>query len=64
MEIIEKIVEFDKYCKTCEYCSLDAWLDPCHECLNNPVNTNSKKPVCYKEDEKKVKEEKKKENKK
>ena len=30
MEIIEKIVEFDKYCKTCEHRDLKEYLDPCH----------------------------------
>ena len=34
------------------------YLDPCHECLNNPVNTNSRKPVNYKEKETKKKESK------
>ena len=63
MEIIEKIVEFDKYCKTCQHCDLDEKFDPCHDCLNYPVNTNSKKPVNYKEDEKKIKKENKKEEK-
>lgn len=53
MEIREKIVEFDKYCKTCEYKDSKDHLDPCHECLNNPVNTDSRKPVNYKEAEKK-----------
>lgn len=48
MEIIEKIVDF-QYCKTCEYKDTKDFLDPCHECLNNPVNTNSQRPVNYKE---------------
>ena len=57
MEIIEKIVEFDKYCKTCEHNNSKEYLDPCHECLNNPTNTNSKKPVNYKKKETKKKKE-------
>lgn len=58
MEIIDKIVEYHKYCETCEfrYCPQDE--EPCNECLSNPVNTYSKKPVKYKEDEKLKKEEK------
>lgn len=52
MEIRDKIVEFDKYCKTCEYEDYDEYEDPCHECLNNPSNTYSHKPVNYKEKEK------------
>ena len=51
MEIIEKIVDFE-YCKTCEHFKEKDFLDPCHECLNNPVNTNSQRPVNYKEAEK------------
>ena len=62
MEIIEKIVEFDKYCKTCQFKDLKEHEDPCHDCLNNPVNVNSKRPVNYKEDEKLIKKESKKEN--
>lgn len=52
MEIVEKIVEFDKYCKTCKWKDTDDNLDPCNECLANPVNENSKKPVNYEEKEK------------
>lgn len=62
MEYRDKFVDFGKYCKTCEYRDLDEWLDPCNECLDNPVNEHSKKPINYEEDEKKVKEENKKEN--
>jgi hypothetical protein len=61
MEIIDKIVDFEKYCKTCKYKDTKEFLDPCHDCLNNPTNVNSQKPVNYKEKEKK---EVKKENKK
>lgn len=57
MEIIQKIVEFDKYCKTCEHKDLKDYLDPCHECLNNPTNTYSRKPVNYKKKESKKKKE-------
>lgn len=54
MEIIEKIVDFE-YCKTCEHKETKDFLDPCHECLNNPVNINSQRPVNYKEETKKQK---------
>lgn len=54
MEIIEKIVDFT-FCKTCKNEDCKDYLDPCHDCLNNPVNANSKRPVNYKEDEEKVK---------
>lgn len=55
MEIIDKIVEFDKYCKTCKHEKDKEYLDPCHECLNNPTNVHSRKPLKYEEDEEKVK---------
>lgn len=56
-EVVDKIVEYHKYCKTClyRYCPQDE--QPCDECLSNPVNQNSKMPVKYKRDEK-IKEEK------
>ena len=49
MEIIDKFVEFDKYCKTCEHQNLKESKDPCHECLGTPINVGSKKPINYKE---------------
>lgn len=60
MEIRDKIVEFDKYCKDCEYFDSPDYLDPCHECLNNPSNEDSRKPVNFKKKEKTEKKEKKK----
>lgn len=57
MEIKDKIVRFDKYCKDCEYYDLNEAYDPCNECLNNPSNQNSQKPVNFKKKE--VKEKKK-----
>lgn len=44
-----KEVRFDEYCKTCKYESKKVDEDPCDECLNNPVNLYSKKPVNWKE---------------
>ncbi|MBR6641161.1 MAG: hypothetical protein IKL08_03090 [Clostridia bacterium] len=51
MEIIDKFVEFDKYCKTCEHKDIEEKLNPCHECLENPINTGSEKPINYKKKE-------------
>lgn len=53
MEDIEKEVYFDQYCKTCKYAKTKEEDDPCDECLANPVNVNSHKPVKYEEKEKK-----------
>lgn len=44
-----KEVYFDKYCQTCEHCDLAEDQEPCDDCLNEPVNVYSHKPVFYKE---------------
>lgn len=44
-----KEVRFDKYCKTCEYEKTKDVDDPCNECLENPANLHSQKPVNFKE---------------
>lgn len=41
----DKFVEFDKWCSTCKYSQLWGDKEPCNECLTNPVNLNSTKPV-------------------
>lgn len=55
MEITEKFADFT-YCKTCKHFECANYLDPCHDCLNNPVNTHSVRPLRYEEDKKKTKE--------
>lgn len=40
-----KEVYFDQYCKTCKHKKVEESEDPCHDCLNEPVNLNSHKPV-------------------
>lgn len=50
---LEKEVYFHEYCKLCNYKDLDESKDPCNECLTEPVNANSHKPVCFKEKEEK-----------
>ena len=44
----EKEVYFNQYCKTCKYCELKEVKDPCNDCLTEPSNINSHKPVNYK----------------
>lgn len=51
MESTIKIVDFNEYCKKCKYKNLDEFMDPCNECLNNPVNINSKRPINYKDEQ-------------
>lgn len=49
-----KFVEFEKYCKTCKYSELSESEEPCWDCLENPVNVHSHKPINWEEaDEKK-----------
>lgn len=43
-----KEVYFDKYCEKCKYKDLKEAKDPCHECLSNPVNLYSHKPINFK----------------
>lgn len=45
----EKEVDFYKYCKTCEHEKINGDEEPCNECLTNPTNTYSHKPINYKE---------------
>lgn len=45
----EKLVEFDKYCQTCRFKDLKEEDEPCAECLDNPVNLFSHKPLKWKE---------------
>lgn len=47
MEEGYKEVYFGEYCKTCKHEKLEEDKDPCHDCLNNPVNVYSHKPVYW-----------------
>lgn len=53
MENIYKEVDFNKYCKSCEYKDKKDHEDPCNDCLGEPVNAYSNKPVNWKEKKKK-----------
>jgi len=46
-ELNDKEVYFSKYCKTCKYRFKKENLDPCEECLENPSNKGSHKPLNY-----------------
>lgn len=48
---VYKEVDFYKYCPTCQYKETAEGEEPCNECLTNPSNVNSHKPVNYKEKE-------------
>ena len=44
-----KEVLYYVYCKKCKYASKSEAEDPCWDCLNQPVNTDSHKPVYFEE---------------
>lgn len=47
----EKFVEFHNWCEKCKYWEKKEEEDPCFECLENPVNIDSHKPVKFEEAE-------------
>ena len=42
-------VYFDDFCEKCKYNNVKEIHDPCHECLSNPVNLYTHRPVKYEE---------------
>ena len=51
MELIDKEVRYDLYCGKCVHKDKDEEEDPCHDCLNQPSNEYSHKPVYFKADD-------------
>lgn len=49
MEYEYKEVYFDKYCEKCEYKDKKEEEEPCCDCIAEPVNLHSHKPVKFKE---------------
>lgn len=45
----EHEVNFRKYCDICKHRDLPEWEDPCNDCLAEPSNIDSKKPIYFKE---------------
>lgn len=43
-------VDFHKYCPKCKYWDIEEIMNPCNECLGEPCNKNSEKPVYYEPD--------------
>lgn len=41
-------VNFHEWCPKCEHYKLEEREDPCHDCLNEPANDDSRKPVMFK----------------
>ena len=46
-----KEVYFEWYCPECKHALLGLHEEPCNECLDNPVNLYSHKPVKFEEKE-------------
>lgn len=49
MDYPDKEVRFDKYCETCKHRDEPEVIEPCMECLLNPVNYETEKPVKWEE---------------
>ena len=45
METREHIVDFANYCLTCKNRAVNSVDEPCNDCLTNPTNTDSTRPV-------------------
>lgn len=48
-EPFEKEVRFDIYCKHCEHQNTKETADPCNDCLDHPSNSNTEKPIWFRE---------------
>ena len=49
MEYEYKEVEFWKYCEKCKHYEVEDVKDPCNDCLAEPMNLHSTKPVYFEE---------------
>ena len=47
MDDKRKFVDHNRYCALCKHKDLEENQDPCWDCLTEPVNWNSAKPVKY-----------------
>lgn len=52
METDYLFVDFKKYCEICKHKDVEETEDPCNECLENPMNLFSQKPVKWEENKK------------
>lgn len=44
-----KEVYYDQHCKTCKHEKLEDTEEPCNDCLSEPINLHSHKPVKWEE---------------
>jgi hypothetical protein len=47
-----KEVYFDQYCRKCEHRDKEGTDEPCEECLSEPLNWNTHRPIKYEEKKK------------
>ena len=47
MELIDHEVYYDYYCPRCVHENVEMWDDPCENCLKNPMQPHSHKPLEY-----------------
>lgn len=52
MEYIYKEVYFNEFCHKCKFKDIEETKPPCDDCLEEPVNEYSHKPVKFIEEEK------------
>ena len=46
-----KEVYFHEYCEKCKHKELEETEEPCNECMTEPINLDSHKPVRYEKKE-------------
>jgi hypothetical protein len=51
-DFYEKEVLFSKYCRSCKHEKCKETDEPCNECLSEPTNLYSHKPINWEEKEK------------
>lgn len=52
MELVTKEVRFDIWCDRCKHKDKSEKDDPCWDCLDEPVNEHSTKPLYFEEENK------------
>ena len=45
-----KLVDYVDYCVNCKHYNKPENEDPCWDCLTEPVNEDTRRPVCFEED--------------
>ncbi len=49
IENTQMMVRYDKWCDRCKHRDIPENDDPCEQCLDNPINENSEKPIYFEE---------------